>query len=225
MENIIIPNPTRLEKIKENFRGLNSSQIQVVSDFDCTLTTNLIEGRRAPSLVGILREGNYLGADYSAKAQALSDHYRPIEVDPLIPLEEKKIAMETWWQKHFDLLIASNLNKADMEKAIKQSGLQLRSGAEEFFNFLQQKNIPLVIFSASGLGQEGIELMLQEQKLLLDNVYLVANSFVWDDRGRALKVQEPIIHSFNKDEAVLQNFPFFLKRLRIDPILFYWEIV
>jgi len=37
----------------------------------------------------------------------------------------------------------------------------------------------------------------------------LANAFIWDESGRAIGVREPIIHSYNKDETLIQNFPFF----------------
>ena len=177
MENIIITNPERWGKIKEKFKTGDAQQLQVISDFDRTLTTNFIDGKKAPSLLGILRERDYLTADYSTKAQALTDKYRPIEIDPLISIEEKKIAMEAWWRQHFDLLIASNLDKIEIEKALHQNSLSLRTGATEFFSFLQQRAIPLVIFSASGLGEEGIRFILKEKQLMFDNIFIVSNAF------------------------------------------------
>jgi len=211
MENIIISNPLRLDKIKKSFQSLQPSQIQVISDFDRTLTTNFINGHRAPSLIGLLREGNFLTADYADKAQSLANYYRPIEIDPLISLAEKREAMATWWRKHFNLLISSGLKKSDINQAIQQRSLQLREGFHELFNFLQHKDIPLIIFSATGLGQEGIQFLLRREKLRGNNIYLVANSFIWDEEGRAVKVNEPIIHSFNKNETILQDFSFFSK--------------
>ncbi len=38
---------------------------------------------------------------------------------------------------------------------------------------------------------------------------MVANLFNFDRRGRVTGVKEPIIHSINKDETTLQNFPVF----------------
>ena len=59
--------------------------------------------------------------------------------------------------------------------------------------------------SSCGLGVETISMFLEMKEKLHDNVYIVSNSFQWDDRGNAIKVNEPIIHNMNKDELAIQN--------------------
>ncbi len=158
--NIIIPNPEKLDRLKEAIKSRGVESLQILSDFDRTLTSFFVEERKAPTLIAVLREQNYLTPDYSEKAQALADEYYPIEIDPLVPTEEKKNAMAAWWQKHFQLLIESGLNKKDVEKAMKSSGVKLREGVEEFLKSLEQAQVPLVIMSASGLGTESIQFFL-----------------------------------------------------------------
>jgi hypothetical protein len=58
---------------------------------------------------------------------------------------------------------------------------------------------------------ESISLYLSRLNLFTDNVHIVSNEFIWDDVGRAVAVKEPIIHAFNKEETVLDNFPFYNK--------------
>ena len=50
---------------------------------------------------------------------------------------------------------------------------------------------------------------LDKKRRLYDNVYIVSNSFEWDEKGNAIGVKKPIIHGMNKDETVIQTFPFF----------------
>lgn len=42
---------------------------------------------------GLLQQGN---TDYDAKREALYEHYHPLEISPLIPIEEKTKLMEEW---------------------------------------------------------------------------------------------------------------------------------
>ena len=156
-----------------------------------------------------MRDGNYLMPDYSNEANALFDKYHRIEIDPNISIAEKKKAMNEWWRKHFELLIRSKLNKKDIEEIVQSNKIKLRKGALEFFEFLYLHKIPLVIISSSGLGRDAIISYLQNKGVLYENITVISNSFIWDENGNAVEVNEPIIHCMNKDETLIQKFPVF----------------
>lgn len=201
-----------LEEIKNKIKADGADKFHVLADFDRTLTRAFLDdGQEYPSLISVLRNDSYLTPDYPAKAHALYNHYHAIEIDPKINREEKKPAMAEWWRKHFDLLIASRLKKSDIVKAAKSQNVRLRSGAEKMLEFLAEKKIPLVIMSSAGLGDEAISLFLENLNLLSDNIFIASNEFVWDENSQATAVKEPIIHSLNKDETLLDKFPFYEK--------------
>jgi 5'-nucleotidase len=77
------------------------------------------------------------------------------------------------------------------------------------FDSLYDKKIPLLILSASGLGYDSIYYCLKHENKLYDNIDIISNDFVRDEDGKAIGVREPIIHSFNKDETVVKNFPIY----------------
>jgi 5'-nucleotidase len=54
-----------------------------------------------------------------------------------------------------------------------------------------------------------VEEYLKENNLLKKNVYVVANRYEFDSKGRAIKIKEPIIHTFNKNEVSLRGTPAF----------------
>jgi len=116
--------------------------------------------------------------------------------------------MHEWWTIHFKLLIKSGLNKKDLEKVTEDNKLQLREGFLEFFNFLNKKDIPLIIFSATGLG-DAIPIYFNKKKILYNNIHFVTNLYEWDEKGNAIGVKKPIIHSLNKDETSIKNYPVF----------------
>lgn len=99
MDNIVVASSKELENKIEKFSKQRASSIHVLADFDQTLTKALVDGEKSPSLISILRDGNYLTADYAAKAHELFNQYHPIEIDPNISLEEKKLKMQEWWTK------------------------------------------------------------------------------------------------------------------------------
>ena len=171
------------ERQKQRLLRGGVNKLQVVTDFDRTLTTNFNQGRKSLSLIGALRESNFLASDYSTKAQKLYDYYSPFENDPSLGLAARKSLMAEWWRKHFDLLINSGLKETDINGVIEQRLSTLREGVPEFISLLAKHKIPLVIFSASGFGVSGLKYFLSRRGLLFDNIYFVANDFVWGTTG------------------------------------------
>lgn len=212
-ENIIISNP-KLEEIKKEIAKSGAGQLHILADFDRTLTKALIDGKPVVGLLWLLYNGNYLSKDYAKKAQELHDKYYAIETDCKVPKEEKRKAMEEWWTKHFDLLIESGLNKKDIKAVVDSDKVKLREGSNEFFDSLKEKDIPLVIMSSSGLGEEGILMYLSRAGKLYDNIYIISNSFVWDENGGVVAVKKPVIHAMNKDETIIKDFPIIFGKVK-----------
>lgn len=206
-KNIIITNKEELERIKRKISQAGSNILHVITDFDRTLTKNFVDGKEVPSVISILRDGNYLTKNYSAKAHALFDKYHPIEINLNISFEEKKKAMHEWWASHYQLLMESGLNKKDIEAVVNSNKIKLREGVLEFIDLLHEHNIPLVIMSSSGLGIGSISMFFEKQGKLYKNIHIISNDFEWDGDGNMIKIKEPIIHSMNKDETSVKNFP------------------
>jgi len=206
-DNVIISNQKEFERIKKSIIDAGAERLHILADFDRTLTMAFVNGQSILSLISILRDGNYLTPDYSQKAHDLYDKYHPIEIDPVIPLIEKKKAMEEWWTVHYNLLIKSGLNKKDIQKAVDSGKIRLRDGFGKFIEVLKTHQIPLVIISSSGLGREAIEMFLSREGRQTDSIHIISNSFEWDKNGNAIGVKQPIIHSLNKDETAIENFP------------------
>lgn len=208
-KNILISNPTKLEDLKKSISEDRTEKLYVLADFDRTLTNSFVDGEKVPSLISILRDGNYLTSDYVQKAHDLYNKYYPIEIDPNIPIKEKKKAMNEWWTTHFDLLIKSGLDKKDIEDVVRSKKIKFRNGFSDFINILKENNIPLIIMSSCGLGSNAISMCLKQEGELYDNIHIISNLCEWDENGQAISFKKPIIHVMNKDETVIQNFPAF----------------
>jgi len=205
MDNVIIANPKKLkEKIGKLKKG-GADKLHILSDFDMTLTKAFVDGEKVPSIISILRDGNYLTKDYAKKAHELFDKYHPIEIDLNIPLEERKRAMLEWWTRHFDLLIKSGLNKKDIEEAVKSEKIKLRRGVLGFIDLLNKFNVPLIILSSAGLGKESISMIIQREERIYENIHIISNSYKWDENGNAVGINEPIITVMNKSEIVVKG--------------------
>ena len=191
---IIIPRPKKLKETVQHFIKEGPEKIHVISDFDRTLTYASSQGKKIPSLISLLRSGGYLSRNYTQKAQQLFNKYHPIEINPQIPLKKKKQAMARWWKEHYQLLIKSGLTQVHIKQAVKEADIKLRNGVLKFFQKLASYQIPLIIFSSTGLGRMAIKLVLTRYKIHHSNIFIISNDFVWDDKGRAIEVKKPVIH-------------------------------
>ena len=183
-----------------------ADSLHILSDFDRTLTYGTVNGIKTPTLISLLRDGKHLREDYAPKAHTLFDHYHPFEIDPHMSIEEKKPLMVEWWHKHFSLMIECGLRKSDVHDVIKKSHLTLRKDADKTLQLLHEHGIPTVIISAWAIG-DAIGLFLASQGLNFPTIFSICNQFTWSADGRAIGIQEPMIHVFNKDETSIEAFP------------------
>jgi len=204
---VIIPDQENFDRLIFIFKEQGKDKIHILADFDRTLTKAFINGQKVPSIISILRDGRFLTPEYTKQANELFNQYHPIEIDPTVPFEDKKKKMEEWWRRHFELLLKSGLSKKEISQVAQDPRIQLRPGVKDFLHKLHQQQIPLVVLSSAGLGAESIIMVLQREKCLYDNIHIISNEFEYDDEGCAIKVKEPIIHTLNKDETMISDFP------------------
>ena len=210
-KNIIISNSRDFEKKKKIFKEQGVNKIHIISDFDRTLTKSFTNGKCISSM-SQLYHGDYLGSNYNKKAKDLFDKYYPIEINPDIPLVEKRKIMKKWWKEHELLLIEYGLNLKHIKKLVSEGNLEFRVGSKEFFDLTHERKIPLIIFSSSGVG-DSISFYFDKIKKNYDNIHIISNSFNYDKRGYAISFKEPIIHLLNKGEIALKGLPI-IKKLK-----------
>ncbi len=202
-----------LEKIKNTIKRGGTNNLHILADFDRTLTKVFVNGKKVGSLLTVLRESDILPQEYRQKSQELFDYYHPIETNASLTKEEKKKMMDEWWSRAFKLMIDFGLKKIHLQRIVGTGLVQFREGALEFFDILKQNNIPIVIMSASGVG-EAISLIFEKAGKLSDNVHIISNAFNWDASSQALSAKELIIHSLNKDETLIKDFPEIFKKIK-----------
>ncbi len=206
MSNILIPNQQAFDQKLQNIIAWWPDKFHVIADFDRTLTKAFAEGKPTVSLITRLQNGFY-PPEYAERSNALFHTYHPIEIDPNISLDEKNKAMHKRRDKQFNLMLEYGLTRDIIRQAMHSEDGTLRGGSDEFFDILHQHHIPLIILSASGLGYESVYYCLEHEKKLYDNIDIISNAFIRDEKGKAIGVREPIIHSFNKHETIIKDFP------------------
>jgi cytosolic 5'-nucleotidase 3 len=205
MKNVIIANALVLaEKIKKFSEG-GLDTIQVVSDFDKTLTKFKINGEKVSSVISVLRDEKYLTPDYSDRAKALFNLYHPFEIDSTLDWEFRKSKMLEWWSKHYEVLKECGLTKDDLESIVKSNRIQFRDGYRFLFEFLQQYDIPCTIITSNGLGGDIIKMVFSRDGVDCEKINVLSNNIVWDENGKFLDILKPIIHVLNKDEVIIED--------------------
>ncbi len=207
MEDVIIVNPEQFEQTKKRMHEAGAEKFHVLSDFDRTITKGFVEGQRSPTAISQFRNGGYLTPDYAPRAFALYDIYHPLENDPTLPHAQRAVKMDEWWNKHFDLLVECGLTKSVIQEVAAKKTLRFRDGALKFLDFLHEQKIPLVIMSAAP-GDLIVEYLRQEGRFY-ENIDIISNLFLFDENGKVIGVKKPIIHTLNKYEVVVKEFPIF----------------
>lgn len=96
--NCKIKNPQRVEEILNHIIHGGANQLQVISDFDHTITKQTTEnGKPTLSSFGMFNKCKSLPEEYVHKAKAMFQKYRPIEINPNISHDDKVRSMIEWW--------------------------------------------------------------------------------------------------------------------------------
>ncbi len=179
-----------------NLKTKSWDSYYVLIDFDRTLTDG-----DSTSSWEILSKGGFMPDEYVNEVNKLYEYYRPFEVDLDISFDVKNKLMEEWWSKNINLFSLYGLREDVIKKVVKcKEFLYFRNGAEKFLEIMHKKNIPVVIMSA-GIGNVIIEFLKQEN-CLYDNIYVVSNFIKFRD-GKAIGIENNIIHSLNKNESFI----------------------
>lgn len=198
-ESVVVGDPESLEKKKAAIRNAGPSKLQVIADFDATLTKYWVNGCRGNSSHGLLKQGN---PKYDIKRQELYEYYHPLEFSPSIPIEEKTKLMEEWWGKTHTLLIEGGLTYDDIKRSVANSVIAFREGVIQLFELLEERDVPVLIFSA-GLADIIEEVFRQKPHRPFKNVKIVSNRMVFDDNGNLVAFKGKTIHVLNKNEHAL----------------------
>ncbi len=210
--NIVVVNKEKFEEVKSNFKKGGFENMCILTDFERTLTCGTFNGKKVPSMIAVLRdENNYLGEDYVKKASFLAEKYRPIEFNPDMNESEKRKEMESWWQEHIELLIEKKLNKEHFQRVVNERIVGFRDGVKDIFEISRENNVPIIIISASGMGEEPISMMIEKELGEFPNVFVVSNSFIYDKDENVIAYKEPIIHIMNKDDILIEKRSFYNK--------------
>ncbi|XP_015280648.1 PREDICTED: 7-methylguanosine phosphate-specific 5'-nucleotidase [Gekko japonicus] len=168
-----------VKEILSRLRKGGADQLQVISDFDMTLTRFGFNGQRCPTSYNIIDNSRVISEEGKKKLKDMLHYYYPIEIDPYRTVEDKLPHMIEWWTKAHSLLSQQKILKSDIAQIVKESDVMLRDGVNLFFDQLYQSRVPLFIFSA-GVG-DVLEEIIRQAGVFHPNVHVVSNYMDFDE--------------------------------------------
>lgn len=193
----------RVEETIYNMQQAGPDSLQVISDFDMTLTRFAYKGKRVPTTHNILDNRLLIDENCKKKIKKLLKTYYPIEIDARLSTEEKLPLMVEWWTKVHELLIEQKIRKDMLAQVVRESRSKLREGYNVFFDHLAKHQVPLLIFSA-GIG-DVLEEVIRQNHVFHPNVHIISNYMDFDHTGVLQAFKGQLIHTFNKREGALSH--------------------
>ncbi|KAI4810930.1 hypothetical protein KUCAC02_013857 [Chaenocephalus aceratus] len=175
--------PERVEQIICGLIKGGASKLQIITDFDMTLSKFAVNGKRCPSCHNIIDNCNL--------------------IDPNLTMEEKY----PYFKSH-TLLVEQRLEKDKLPEVVRESEAALREGYEQFFDRLQQHNVArLHLLRRPGRRVGGDHppsrsLPPQRQGRLQLHGLRLKNGVLKGFKGE-------LIHVYNKHDSALRNTEYF----------------
>ncbi|RNA11855.1 cytosolic 5 -nucleotidase 3A isoform X1 [Brachionus plicatilis] len=201
-KNVKISDPDYVEMMLQNFVNSGKERLQVVSDFDRTISLCSYNGQPCLTSNAVIEMSPFVSSDLRTKFKELREYYLSIEHNVHMSKAEKLPYMIEWWTKSLDLVVKTQIESANLKDIVRNSTTHLKNGCKWFFHTLERHEVPLLIFSA-GIGNIIEEWIVQECGSY-KNMTIVSNFMTFDETTKKINgFSGSLIHIFNKNEGVL----------------------
>lgn len=199
----IIKNYIANSKISNIIEG-GADNLEIVFDFDRTIIHgSILDNHKVveiPSVIAILREVNFLDEQYVNQTKSWYNHYSNLSKSyPQMTKQELSNNFEKWWRDHYNLLQNKGLTLDIVKNVCLSNYIKIRGGIKEIFDICHDKNIKIIIVTSTGLGLESVIYILQRYNIYSDNIEIISNNIVWNNKGQMIGIIEPVIHSYTKN--------------------------
>ncbi|KAB0798814.1 hypothetical protein PPYR_06694 [Photinus pyralis] len=201
--NVHIKDKERVNKLIHDIVSDGHPNLQVVSDFDRTITRQHENGKSHLSSFAMFSRCPSVPKEYVETEKRLTGKYFPIEINPGITHDEKRQLMEEWWSETENAMKGLCVTQCEIEETASSLGPSLRDGTVELFKDLHSADVPILVFSA-GLG-DSVRAVLKHFNVYLANVKIISNFLKYNDRGVIQGFDGATIHVLNKNEYALQG--------------------
>ncbi|KAK3924995.1 7-methylguanosine phosphate-specific 5'-nucleotidase [Frankliniella fusca] len=201
-----IKDPKRVSFLLNKLVSGGVNTLQIIADFDHTVTKQHVNGVRHTSSFCVINQCNGLPPHFSGRDSELLKKYLPIERDPHLTKEEKTPYMIEWYSMTSELLQGFPLDPNEIVEAVKRSNTELRSGFQDLVTALDTANVPLLVFSA-GLG-DVVDAILKHHGVCNKNIHIISNFLNFKD-GLVNGFTDDIVHPFNKNGKAAEHTNYF----------------
>jgi HAD superfamily hydrolase (TIGR01544 family) len=204
-------------------RAAGPDKFQVISDFDKTLTPQWLRDpcsrtgklRACHASHGVIESSELVSDKFRTFTHALAKKFIPIEHNHHLSVTERTEAVIEWYQCAHEAMLEENLTKRSLDDIVhacwSHSDIHLRSESLSFFKSLACASIPATVLSA-GLRDVIERIFALEQVVFnvadqgddeTDSPFMVvSNRMQFNTEGAHVGFSEPIIHAFNKRDAL-----------------------
>ncbi|CAJ0951823.1 unnamed protein product, partial [Mesorhabditis belari] len=189
----------RLQIIKND--GHNN--LAVLSDFDYTLSKAYASnGEYLWSTLGVFR--NFFPEEPRFKLIALYNRCILIENDSNMSYDDKLPFMRQCALEAHKIYFSTGITRNLIRQWSLMAKIQLRDGTKSWSEYLEEKDIPMLIFSAG--VTDIIEVIVQKElSKIPKNLRVISNALVYDDLGKSSAFKPPLIHIFNKNVSTIEQ--------------------
>lgn len=110
-EQIIIRDKKELKKKLKNMKKDTLNEVQIVTDYDQTITPFNYNGKQSKSAFGMIRTSPVVPQSMKEAMELNFNKYYPYEQDHTLSREEKSKYMREWYDKIEEIFCVSNLTK------------------------------------------------------------------------------------------------------------------
>ncbi|CAH1788977.1 unnamed protein product [Owenia fusiformis] len=222
-QGVYMRDPAYVEQLVKEIVSAGKDKLQVIADFDMTLSRFSINGKRCPTCHSVLDDSSELPESYKTTAHGLRAKYYPIEISTEKTTEEKIPYMVDWWTQAHDLLVTCNLTKSKLRDIVRDSEIVLRDGCNWFLDELHKHKLPLLIFSA-GVGDIIIEVLLHQHEMY-ENIKIVSNFMNFNNQGVLTGFKGELIHTYNKNKSAIHKSDYFEKLAKRENVILLGDSV
>eukprot|EP00095_Tigriopus_kingsejongensis_P011283 snap_masked-scaffold14_size734282-processed-gene-1.11 protein:Tk11283 transcript:snap_masked-scaffold14_size734282-processed-gene-1.11-mRNA-1 annotation:"cytosolic 5 -nucleotidase 3a-like isoform x7" len=184
-----------------------AKHLQVISDFDYTLTRAHKDGQSVDGSWGAIEKTGIMPQAFTESANKLRKKYLPIEHDPKRTIAEKTPEIIEWYTQANALLVEHKINVNKFPQALEESNIAFRDRTDLLVETLEEAQVPILILSA-GLGNFVVA-VLDNFGLNKSQVKVVSNMFDTDESGCITGLRGEMIHVFNKKESTIHDSDYF----------------
>eukprot|EP01017_Pseudomicrothorax_dubius_P034927 TRINITY_DN4839_c0_g3_i2.p1 TRINITY_DN4839_c0_g3~~TRINITY_DN4839_c0_g3_i2.p1 ORF type:complete len:318 (-),score=49.43 TRINITY_DN4839_c0_g3_i2:74-1027(-) len=201
-ERIHIRNPTQLRDKLRNLCMGGLSKLQIISDFDRTISRFKVNDKLCPATFGVFHLSPHSPLEFRKAASELFAKYHVYEIDPRVPYAKKNELMEEWVFLSQKLIADWRFSLEDTAKILDSAPIFLRAGVAEAFSYALSKDIDVYIISA-GIGDMVTALLDKVLNVRNEEKMSIVSNFMHaDESGIITSFKAPLLHSLNKSQVL-----------------------